>query len=186
VDAVIPVRFVGGVRKTSDMTSTDTRVAPPFTAGELDQINGFLDYYRGTIVRKATGLSEEDAHRSLLPSALMTVAGLLSHLRWVEAYWFRTVLDGQPNPAPYSKENPDGEFIVAAELPIDGLIADYEAECVTSREITARLDLTDTGTFHDGKDVNLRWVLLHMIEETARHAGHLDLIRELLDGSTGN
>ncbi len=162
-----------------------TRTDPPYTGGELAQAEGFLDYLRATVVMKAAGLSEDDAHRSVLPSELMTVAGLLSHLRWVEAYWFRTVLCGEPDQAPYSKERPDGEFEDAAHLPTAQLIADYEAECANSRAVTARLPLDHSVPFRNGGDVNVRWVVLHMIEETGRHAGHLDIIRELLDGETG-
>ncbi|MGQ0841059.1 DinB family protein [Actinokineospora sp.] len=167
------------------MTDAITRVDPPMAGGELDQLSGFLDYLRGTIELKATGLSEEDAHRALLPSELMTVAGLLSHLRWVEAYWFESVLNGRPDRAPYSKEDPDGEFRIAAELKLDQLLADYSAQCATSREIAGGMGLDDDVDFRGDRRVNLRWVLIHMIEETGRHAGHLDVIRELLDGTTG-
>lgn len=167
------------------MTSTETRIDPPYVADESTQLNAFLDYHRATVVTKAAGLSEEDAHRSLLPSELMTVAGLLSHLRWVEAYWFDHVLDGQPDVQPYTEEDPDAEFRIAGEMTLDQLIADYLAQCATSREITARLGLDDVVDFRGDKQVNVRWVIVHMIEETARHVGHLDLIREQLDGATG-
>lgn len=166
------------------MTAT-VRPEPPYTGAELAQAEGFLDYLRATIVQKAQGLSEDDAHRAVLPSKLMTVAGLLSHLRWVEAYWFRTVLCGEPDKAPYSKERPDGEFEDAAHLPTQQLIDEYEAECANSRAVTARTPLEDTRPFRNGSEINARWVVLHMIEETGRHAGHLDIIRELLDGVTG-
>ncbi|MGW5050100.1 DinB family protein [Actinokineospora sp. NPDC004072] len=165
--------------------TADTRIDPVHVGGELVQAEGFLDYLRETIVMKSRGLSEDDAHRAVLPSKLMTVAGLLAHLRWVEAYWFRTVLSGEPNRAPYSKERPDGEFEDAATVPTAQLIAEYEAECANSRAVTARMALTDTVPFRGSGEINVRWVVLHMIEETGRHAGHLDIIRELLDGVTG-
>ncbi|MBC6447700.1 DinB family protein [Actinokineospora xionganensis] len=167
------------------MTTTETRIDPPYVADESTQLNAFLDYHRATVVTKAAGLSEEDAHRSLLPSELMTVAGLLSHLRWVEAYWFDVVLDGQPDRAPYSKEHPDGEFEVAADLSLAQVIDDYRAQCASSRATVAKLALDDIVDFRGDRQVNVRWVILHMIEETARHVGHLDLIREQLDGATG-
>ncbi|GGS38380.1 DinB family protein [Actinokineospora fastidiosa] len=165
--------------------TADTRIDPAYVGDELAQAEGFLDYLRATIVMKARGLSEDDAHRAVLPSKLMTVAGLLSHLRWVEAYWFRTVLCGEPDAAPYTKERPDAEFEDAAHIPTAQLIAEYEAECANSRAVTARMGLTDTVPFRNQGEVNVRWVVLHMIEETGRHAGHLDIIRELLDGVTG-
>jgi hypothetical protein len=167
------------------MTSTEiVRVDPPFTGGERETLNGFLDYLRDTVRIKCTGLSNEDARRSLLPSELTTVAGLLAHLRWVEAYWFEVVLDGAPDRAPYSKEDPDGEFRSASEIPIEVLLHDYQQQCAISREIAAKLALDEKKPFRGGS-VGLRWVLVHMIEETGRHAGHLDILREMLDGEVG-
>lgn len=165
--------------------TNDTRPSPPLTGGERDQLDGFLDFHRATVHRKALGLSEEDAHRSLLPSALMTVAGLVSHLRWVEAYWFEVVLLGQPDQAPYSDANPDGEFEIAATTTMDELLDQYARQCERSREIAAKIDLDAEVPFRQDRRVNLRWVLIHMVEETGRHAGHLDILRELLDGTTG-
>jgi len=166
------------------MAQDDPRIDPPLVAGDTDQINGFLDYLRGSVVLKAEGLSEEDARRSVLPSPLMTVSGLLAHLRWVEAYWFGTILDGRPDLAPYTDEDPDAEFRGAVEIPLRQLVDDYTAQCADSRAVAARVGL-DTVVPFRGEEVNARWVLLHMIEETGRHAGHLDVIRELLDGTTG-
>lgn len=168
------------------MTSPDTRPDPP-KAGELrEQLDGFLDFLRATVVLKATGLTDEQARESLVPSKLTTVAGLLGHLTWVEQYWFGVVLDGRPDVWQERFDaDPDAEFTAALTIPLSQLIADYEAECARSREVAARLDLAATGTTPKGQPVNLRWVLIHMIEETGRHAGHLDLLRELLDGTTG-
>lgn len=154
--------------------------------GEREQLNGFLDFLRGTVVLKATGLTDEQARRSLVPSELTTVAGLVSHLTYVEQYWFGQVLDNQPDPwKERIAADPDAEFRAALDIPIEQLLAEYEAECQRNRELVAKLDLSATGTTAKGQPVNTRWVLIHMIEETGRHAGHLDLLRELLDGSTG-
>jgi uncharacterized damage-inducible protein DinB len=165
------------------MTETN-RADPPFTGDERAQITGFVDFFRATLRVKTAGLSEEDAHRPVLPSPLMTVAGLVSHLRWVEAYWFRVVLDGQPDEAPYTDEDPDAEFKVD-DRPLAELLDEYDAECTRSNAIAAKLQLDEELPFRKDRHINLRWVLLHMIEETGRHAGHLDVIRELLDGVTG-
>lgn len=86
--------------------------------------------------------------------------------------------------APWNKEDPDGEFKAAADMTLEQLIDDYRAQCATSSEITAALTL-DTVRARGENEYNVRWVVLHMIEETARHVGHLDLIREQLDGATG-
>jgi uncharacterized damage-inducible protein DinB len=152
--------------------------------GERDQLMAFLGFLRGSVHLKAGGLSHEDAHRSLLPSPLTTVAGLVSHLRWVEAYWFRTVLLNQPDGAPYSAEDPDAEFKVS-DRKLGELLDGYAAECAHSDTIASARQLDDTVRFRQDREVNLRWVLIHMIEETGRHAGHLDILREMLDGVTG-
>jgi uncharacterized damage-inducible protein DinB len=168
------------------MTSTDTRPDPPMLCGEREQLDGFLDFLRGTVVLKAAGLTDEQARRQLVPSELTTVAGLVAHLTYVEHYWFAVVLDGRPDQwQDLFAEDIDAEFRLGLRTPIEQLVDDYVAECARSREVVARLDLTATGTTAKGEPVNLRWVIVHMIEETGRHAGHLDLLRELLDGSTG-
>lgn len=152
---------------------------------EREQLAGFLDFLRATAVWKATGLTDEQARRPLVASRLTAVGPLLSHLREVEHYWFAVVLDGQENTwAERLKSDPDVEFRVALDIPLARLIAEYEAECAASRRVAAGLDLDATGT-RRGEPVNLRWILIHMIEETARHVGHLDLLRENIDGQTG-
>jgi uncharacterized damage-inducible protein DinB len=168
------------------MTSVDTRPDPPKLGDARDQLAGFLDFLRATVVLKATGLTDEQARKRLVPSELTTVAGLVAHLTYVEHYWFGVVLDKQPDPwNDLFVDDPDAEFRLGLRTPLTTLVADYEAECRASRDVAARLDLDDTGTTAKGQPVNLRWILIHMIEETGRHAGHLDLLRELLDGSTG-
>jgi uncharacterized damage-inducible protein DinB len=162
-----------------------TRVEPPTAGGERELLTGFLDYQRATVVLKATGLSDEQARRPLVASRLTAIGPLVSHLRYVERYWFGVVLSGEADVwAEELKSDPDVEFRVALDKPLSRLVAEYEAECARNREIAARLDL-DAGGTRRGEPVNLRWVLLHMIEETARHAGHLDLLRENIDGATG-
>ncbi|MDK1327482.1 DinB family protein [Arthrobacter sp. zg-Y1143] len=163
----------------------DQRVEPPETAGELETLAGFLDYFRATVVMKAAGLSDAEGAKRLLPS-LTTVSGLVQHLTDVEGFWFRDRVDGQQDvPTRWSEEDPDGEFRVSAQDSLAGIIADYEAACEQSREVMRRHGLEDRCRGGGGKQ-NVRWVLVHMIEETGRHCGHLDILRELLDGSTGD
>jgi hypothetical protein len=179
--------MVGARGTLRAMTSTEkTRPQAPMIGAEREQLNGFLDFLRATVVMKAAGLSDELARRVLLPSEMMTVAALLSHLRYDEQYWFGVVFDERVDPwQEILKEDPDAEFRAAADIPLTQLIADYEEECRLSRAVVAKLDLDARAVTGRGEPVNLRWVLIHMIEETGRHAGHLDLLRELLDGSTG-
>ncbi|WP_291418520.1 DinB family protein [Actinophytocola sp.] len=163
-----------------------TRPEAPMVGDEREQLTGFLDFLRATVVMKATGLSDEQARTPLVASELTNIASLLAHLTYVEQYWFGVVLDHQPDSWQDRLEgDPDAEFRSGLELPVARLIADYEAQCQVNRDIVAGLDLDAQGTTGRGKPVNVRWVVVHMIEETGRHAGHLDLLREHVDGRTG-
>ena len=137
---------------------------------------------------KCEGLSDEDAHRAVLPSSpLMTVAGIVSHLRWVEHLWFEVVFLGGQAVGPGLDEGPEDADMMVPGVPLARLLADYARQCAVSSEITAAHPLDEPGRHPDFDDsaATLRWMLIHMVEETARHAGHLDAIRELLDGKTG-
>jgi uncharacterized damage-inducible protein DinB len=168
----------------------DTQLVRPIIPAHADErtmLNAFLDSHRATVRIKCEGLAEADAHRAVLPSPLMTMAGLVSHLRWVEADWFATCLLGEPDRGPWTDEDPDAEMRVD-DVPLAQLLDEYDAQCARSREIAASLDLDvrEKGELPDGAEpATLRWILHHMIEETARHNGHLDIIRELVDGTTG-
>ena len=164
---------------------SDNRIDPADAADERGTLNGFLDYLRASIVYKAQGLSDADAARQVLPS-LLTVSGLLRHLADVERWWFRAQLDGQTGiPTRWSGDDPDAEFRVTAQDSLAEIIADYQAACAESREVAGRYGLDDMCKADHSAAHNLRWVLVHMVEETGRHCGHLDIIRELLDGVTG-
>ncbi len=163
----------------------ENRTEPPETAGELATLTGFLDYFRATAVIKASGLSDTDGAKRLLPS-LTTVSGLLQHLADVERFWFQDRIDGQIGVATrWSAEDPDGEFRVTEQSSLTEIIADYELACRQSRDVLQRHGLEERCR-GGGRGQSVRWVLVHMIEETGRHCGHLDILRELLDGSTGD
>lgn len=165
---------------------TDTRPEAPKTGGEREQLVAMLDYFRATVLMKADGLTDEQARTSLVPSKLTTVGGLVSHLTYVEQYWFGVVFEGREDPwAERFKVDNDAEFTAGQSIPLAELVAEYAAECERSRAVVAKHELADTVTTPRGVSFNLRWVMIHMIEETGRHVGHLDLLRELLDGSTG-
>jgi hypothetical protein len=154
-------------------------------ADERTQLVGWLDLQRAVVHLKCEGLSDADAHRAVLPgSPLMTMAGAVSHLRWVERCWFEVVFLGGPAVGPWFGN--DAGTIVPSQ-PINRLLVDYERQCALSNEIAAAHALDDVGK-HQGfraAAATLRWILIHMVEETARHAGHMDAIRELLEGSKG-
>ena len=165
---------------------------PPLTGDERTQLVGWLDHLRSLVRIKCEGLGETDAHRKVLPtSPLMTVAGLVAHLRWVEYSWFSQNLLGTPDhgETPWTEGgHPDAEMFVDG-VPLAKLLDEYDAECARSNEIVAGFALDDVerakSLRDSGESASTRYILCHMIEETARHLGHLDIIRELLDGATG-
>ncbi|MET9497894.1 DinB family protein [Streptomyces sp. NPDC006552] len=156
---------------------------------ERTQLTTFLDYARDTARAKCRGVSEENARKPLLPnSPLMTMSGLINHLRWVEYYWFHVVFLGEEDRAPMTDEDPDREMRIAVDFPLAQLLDEYAEHSARYRELVAgrALDERAVGTIRDGVHVDLRWILHHLTEETARHNGHLDILRELLDGATGS
>ncbi len=159
---------------------------PPLVADERTQLMGWLDLQRALVRRKLEGLAEADEHRAVLPeSPMMTPAGLVSHLRWTEHCWFQVIFLGEPsadNPQ-FRKEPKDADMLVPG-VPLAQLLAEFEAQCAQSNEIVADHSLDDLGNDPEFKPT-LRWIVIHMVEETARHVGHLDTMRELLDGKKG-
>jgi uncharacterized damage-inducible protein DinB len=179
----------------ADSTSASQSIAPgrtddvPVSWDERTTLTTFLDYARDTVHAKCAGLSDADARRAPLPgSPLMTIAGLVSHLRWVESSWIEQRMLGGTISAPWTDEDPDREFRIAVDLPLAELLADYRNTCQRHNQLVAGLDL-DTPSAGDlgwrAEPVTLRWILFHLVEETARHNGHLDLLRELADGARG-
>jgi uncharacterized damage-inducible protein DinB len=167
------------------------RQDPPATGGELEQLTAFLDFLRETVLWKAEGLDAAQLAQPLPPSSL-TLAGLLNHLALVEDSWFRERFAGLPPQEIWAgvdwQADPDFEFRTAVELDPDELRQRYRDACARSREVVAAaegLDQLGAQPWKDGTRWNLRWVLVHMVEETARHAGHADLLREAVDGQTG-
>jgi hypothetical protein len=161
------------------------------TGDELEQLSCTLDTQREALLRKAEGLTADQLAQPHPPSTL-TLAGLLNHGALVEDWWFRVQFAGLPEDALWAgvdfDEDPEYEFRTAVDVDPDELRRRYADACERSRAVVAstdRLDAMGAATFGDGGRFNLRWVLLHMIEETARHAGHADLVRESIDGATG-
>ncbi|MBF8189543.1 DinB family protein [Nonomuraea sp. K274] len=165
------------------------RIRPPLVADERTQLLGWLDMQRAIVRWKCEGLSDEDAYRSVLPaSPLMTMAGLVSHLRWTEHCWFEMLFLGGPSDRnPQFDESQEDADMRPDGVPLAQLRDEYERQCQVSNEIVAAHSLDDVGKHPDYRSgsASLRWMLIHMVEETARHAGHADAIRELLDGQTG-
>ncbi|MCU1684138.1 MAG: DinB family protein [Amycolatopsis sp.] len=170
------------------MTEPLTLAAQATTADERALFEAFLDNYRAVARAKLLGTSESAARKRLVPSAT-TLGGLVKHLRWVELGWFQRVLAGIPAedlpPVPWTDEDPDADFRLEPEETVASLIAEYDAQCELSREVARAHQLSDTGLHRTHGTVSLRWIYLHLIEETARHAGQMDILREQLDGAVG-
>ena len=151
---------------------------------ERETLVGALDWYRAVVVNKADGLSLEDASRVMTPTGLSPL-GVVRHLAWVEAGWFRDTFADQYEGEEESNED---SFRLGPDDTIESVVAAYRDECDSSRRITdaaASLDDLSAQPAHVYGHVSLRWVLVHMLEETAHHVGHLDIMREHIDGRTG-
>jgi hypothetical protein len=162
------------------------RTKPPFTTDEKVMIEAFLDWHRATALCKLDGLTDEELRRPHAPSGL-TPLGIVKHLGAVELSWFRIDFAGEdPESIPDLGEFEDYWRIEPDETTAD-VVAFYQDEVNRSRAITAAAALDDLARNPQPEDtgLTLRWILLHMIQETARHNGHLDLIREAIDGRTG-
>ncbi|GAB2909332.1 DinB family protein [Rhodococcus aerolatus] len=167
----------------------DTRDGGPMTGGERAVLDHWVDFYRRTLLHKIAGLDAEQLARRPLPPSTLSLLGVLRHLTEVEAYWLRVVLlDEADVPDHYcTSTSRDGDFDDATAATADADVATYRAELVTTRANAAAwtdLDGPVRGRRH-GNPVNLRWILTHLVEEYARHLGHVDLLREAVDGRTG-
>ena len=155
---------------------------------ERDQLLAALKYQRGSVLAIVGGLAEENWHTSVVPSG-WTVAGIVEHLGHAERHWFQQVVTGQGVELPWDEGRPgyDPKAPFVCDRPSADVRAYYEEQCLRSDEVLGGVALSDRPKGrHRGADVtNVREVVLHMIEETAAHSGHLEIARELLDGQTG-
>lgn len=165
---------------------------PDNEGDERTLLTQFLDHHRSVLLRKADGLTREQLATRVGASEL-TLAGLLKHMALVEDSWFQTRLHGRPDPEPWGSvdwdADPDWEFHSAVDDDPSDLVSLYEAACERSRQAVAEVPDLDTMALkanRRGEAFSLRWILIHMVEETARHNGHADLLRESIDGFTGD
>lgn len=152
---------------------------------EFEMLVGFMDWYRQVAANKVQDLALVDASRPMTPTG-MSPLGIVKHLAWAEAGWFRDTFAGEYEGDEVSNED---SFVLGASDTVESVVAAYREECEHSRRITAAagsLDKLAVNTTEIRGHVSLRWLLVHMIEETARHVGHLDLMREQIDGNTGD
>ncbi|MFD3329695.1 DinB family protein [Streptomyces sp. NPDC058701] len=165
------------------------RTEPSTTADEREMLDGWLDYHRATLAWKCEGLGDEQLRLTLLKPSELSLLSLVRHMAEVERYWFREIMLGEDLPELYcSQEEPDGDFHFADGDTWADAERVWQTEVELARQASAgrSLDLvSDAAAHHRGEVFSLRWVYTHMIEEYARHNGHADLLREHIDGSTG-
>ncbi len=160
------------------------RTDPPLVADEKATLVGFLDFHRETFLWKIDGLSPDQMRLAASPPSDLTLWGLLRHLAEVDRGWFHD-FDGDDLPPLYCTDaHPDGDLVIPPDADLAQDLATFHAICERSREIVAAHSLDDTQTTPK-RTYSLRWIVIHLVEEYARHNGHADLLRQAIDGATG-
>ncbi|HEY2640612.1 MAG TPA: DinB family protein [Streptosporangiaceae bacterium] len=162
------------------------RIEPAFLLSERDMLAGWLDFHRATLLLKCEGLTDEQRKARPVPTSNLSLHGLVRHMAEVERNWFARGLLSMAD-APFIWHQPgkeDDELVPLDDADWAADLAVWQDECDRSQAAAEEKELDYEGTFF-GKPISLRWIYLHMVEEYARHNGHADLIRELLDGAVG-
>jgi len=163
-----------------------TRIDPPLIADEREMLVSWLDFHRATLAMKCAGLTDEQLRERASPPSSMSLLGLVRHMAEVERGWFRRTLSGEDvPPIYYSDANPDGDFDDLDSVTAEQAFETWQHECDLARQAMDRAESLDVTGRKRTHEHSLRWILVHMIEEYARHNGHADLLRERIDGATG-
>jgi Protein of unknown function (DUF664) len=157
----------------------------PFTGGEKESLQVALDRHRDAVLWKLEGLDDEQLRRPMTPSGT-NLLGLVKHLALVEYGWFCDTFGRPSESLPFDEDDPDADLRVEPEETTADVLALYGRARAAADRAIGEIGLEETGIAWFGDPVSMRWVLIHMVEETARHAGHADIVRELLDGMTGD
>jgi uncharacterized damage-inducible protein DinB len=157
----------------------------PFTGGEKVSLHVSLDRHRDVVLWKLDGLDDEQLRRPMTPSGT-SLLGLVKHLASVEYGWFCETFGRQSEAVPFNPDDPDADMRAEAHETAADVVDFYGRARAAADSVIEELRTEDVGTAWFGDTVSMRWVLIHMIEETARHAGHMDILRELIDGQTGD
>jgi hypothetical protein len=158
---------------------------PPRTSGERAALEGWLDYHRATLLTKCTGLTEDQLRERSAPPSNLSLLGLVRHMAEVERWWFRINVGAEAVADIYCTEaSPDADFDEVDTADAEADLATFQAEVELARQAAAGRELDSTFERPHGA-LDVRWAFIHMIEEYARHNGHADLLRERIDGVTG-
>ena len=162
------------------------RTDPELVGDERSMLEAFLEYHRATLLLKCDGLEPEQLRMRAVEPSSLSLLGLVRHMAEVERSWFRRCFSGEEAPPLfYTPDNEDGDFDDVDTADVHEAFTAWDLEIENARTVAAAAaDLDVTGT-RKSKDVSLRWIYIHMIEEYARHNGHADLLRERIDGVTG-
>ena len=162
------------------------RVYAPLAAPELEMLAAFLDFHRDTLAVKCEGLTDAQLRERSVPPSTLSLLGLVRHMAEGEHQWFTIVFGGEDAPYPYlTEENEDADTDDVDTADVAEAFETWRAECDHARKLVAANPSLDAFGVQDGREFTLRWILIHMIEEYARHNGHADLIRQRIDGATG-
>ena len=157
----------------------------PFTGTEKESLQVSLDRHRDVVLWKLDGLDDESLRRPMVPSGT-SLLGMVKHLAAVEYGWFCRTFGRETEPLPFDDDDDDADLRVDSSESTADIVGFYRRARAAADRVIDELDPEDVGTAWFGDTVSMRWVLIHMVEETARHVGHMDILRELLDGATGD
>jgi uncharacterized damage-inducible protein DinB len=166
---------------------TIERAEPALTASERDMLDGWLDYHRATLAWKCEGLSDDQLRERAVPPSSLSLIGLVRHMAEVERAWFGRRVGREELSMIYCTEaSPDADFDDVADADVAGAMEVWQREIARARVIAAAVPSLDDTFAGKGRTYSLRWIVSHMVEEYARHNGHADLLRERIDGATGD
>ena len=170
------------------MASVTERTHPPLEADERRMLEAWLEYHRATLANKGEGLADDQLRARSTPPSSLSLLGLVRHMAAVERGWFRRVMAGEDIPRLFARDDADACFNDVDDASVEEAFRLWRQECALAREVVAEVDSLDRVGKQQryGADVSLRWILVHMIEEYARHNVHADLLRERIDGAVGD
>jgi len=157
----------------------------PLTGDEKTSLRIALQRHRDVVLWKIEGLDDDQLRRQMTPSGT-SLLGLVKHLAAVEYSWFGTTFGRETEPLPFDEEDPEADLRITTDDTTADIVEFYKRAWRASDQVIDEIGLDDLGNAWWGEQVSMRWVLIHMVEETARHAGHADILRELIDGATGD
>ena len=167
---------------------TDDRVMPPPEGAERQMLEAWLDRQRATLALKCAGLSDDQLREQAVPPSRLSLLGLIRHMAEVERNWFRPLLAGEQMMGIWAEGqalDPEPAFDEVGTADVQAAFTAWGAECENARNLAGAAPSLEVTGLRGGTRFSLRWVMIHLIEEYSRHNGHADLLRERIDGSTG-